>query len=94
MKNDDVLEVTGNLGIYLCYDGLAPTAQPVTVGDVRRWLNACEKFGLPDDTELEDCTLSIYINGIEAVPIECGEHADGKRTDALIVIHACEGDWK
>lgn len=85
MKNDDVLEVTGNLGIYLSgYDGLMHKVTPVTIGDVRRWLNACEKFGLTDDTELEDCVLSIYVNGTEVVPIEDGDLQG--HLDALLVL--------
>lgn len=86
-RKEDVLQVTGNLGIYLSgYDGLAHTVDPVTIGDVRRWLEECEKFGLPDDTVLEDCTLSIYVNGSEVVPIDTGEPEWKKHFDALVVL--------
>lgn len=86
----DVLEVSSNLGIYLSgFDGLERTVREVTVGDVRRWLNAAEKFGIGDDVVLEDCVLSIFVTGIETVPIDCGEHTDGDRRDALVVLHEC-----
>lgn len=86
----DVLEVTSNLGIYLSGSrGLNRSVREVTVGDVRRWLNAVEKFGIGDDVELEDCVLSIYVKGSDTVPIDCGEHADGARRDALVVLHEC-----
>lgn len=87
VKNDDVLEVNGHLGIYLSgYDGLAHKVETVTIADVRRWLNACEKFGLSDETELEDCALSIYIDAAEVVPIEDAEIAGEPHMDALIVL--------
>lgn len=86
----DVLEVSSNLGIYLSGSrGLNRSVREVTVGDVRRWLTAVDKFGIGDDVVLEDCVLSIYVKGTQTVPIPCGEHTDSAPRDALVVLHEC-----
>lgn len=88
--SDDVLDVSGTLLINLTgWDGLGKTVKDVTVGDVRRWLKAIEQYNISDDRVLEDCVLSLYVPGVEVVPIECGEHNQGTHRDALVVLHEC-----
>ena len=78
---EGAVKVTGSISI----DG----SEARTVGEVREWLEACEMYGISDDTVLEDF-LFVYVNGVKVTPSQCGEHPAGEYPiDALVELHRC-----
>lgn len=70
-----------------------PDSRHMTVKDVRDWLAELDTLGVPDDTVLDECLLSVDIVTDAACDvILCGNrHLDGKsRNDLIILLHACD----
>lgn len=62
----------------------------ITVGDVRRWLNLVDSYGISDTTELTTAVLDLDIDSSFVESIECGNCAPQSiRKDALMVMHKC-----
>ena len=61
-----------------------------TVKDIRLFLEAVTKLGIPDDYEIMDCVLAIELDGTAVELIECGEHMAGESVhDILVTTHKC-----
>lgn len=88
----DVLRIQGDLTISLSnLIGIGGGSyKRVDIGAVRRWLETIDRFGISDDTQLQDCLLSVRLTGAKVIPIECAEHDGVAPKDALVVLHECE----
>lgn len=63
----------------------------VTVGDVKDWLAKVESFGYGDDTVVEECLLSLWIQNSNVTPISCSNHKidEPEYNDILVGTHGC-----
>lgn len=70
-----------------------PDHRQMTIKDVRDWLAEVDLLGVPDDTVLDECLLSVDIVTDAACDvILCGNaHKDaGDRNDLLVDLHDCD----
>jgi hypothetical protein len=69
----------------------AGAGNPHYVSDVRKFLDAVDRLGIPDDTEIEG---SLYLNfdydSTQIEKIECGECG---QDDVIVTAHKCDGRW-
>lgn len=64
----------------------------VRLGDIRKWMQEVDKFNLPNDHPIYDCTLALYLEIPQhnIIPSECMECSpDQANYDVLIVSHDC-----
>lgn len=78
--------VTTSAALFIFCD--AGIGNPLYVRDVRQWLKAVDRAGIPDDTEVEGTLhLSFDIRNPNLERIECGECY---HKDVLITEHSCK----
>lgn len=77
--------ITSSAAMFIFCD--AGVGNPMYVSDVRNWLSAVDRAGIPDDTEVEGSLhLSFDIRNPNLERIECGECG---HKDVLITEHSC-----
>jgi len=62
-----------------------------TLKDVKEWVAKVESFGYGDDTVVEECLLSLWVESSNVAPILCGNHYanEPERNDILVGTHEC-----
>ena len=68
--------------------------QEPTLADVRKFVELADKLGVPDDTYLLDCVLSLDVPTVSVELISCGEHVPGHDdvNDILVYTHDCKSE--
>jgi hypothetical protein len=64
----------------------------VRLGDIRQWIKEVDKFNLPNDYPVYDCSLALVVEISEQniTPIECMECSPQQaHHDVLITTHDC-----
>ena len=66
--------------------------KPVRLGDIRQWMKEVDKFNLPNDHPIYDCSLALYLEipQINIIPNECMKCSPEQNNhDVLIITHDC-----
>jgi hypothetical protein len=64
----------------------------VRLGDIRQWIKEVDKFNLPNDYPVYDCSLALVVEipKHNITPIECMECSPQQANhDVLIITHDC-----
>lgn len=63
---------------------------PITIGDIRRWLQLVDSYALPDTLELTTAVLDLDLDRKTIEPIDCGDCSPQLiRRDIIVNMHTC-----